>query len=70
MPAIQAKQITRVFKNGSTELPDPDPDMTVKQVQEHYATAYPEFTTGSFTGPEIEDGRQVYTFQRKVGTKG
>ena len=65
-----ASTINRVFKIGQTRVEDPDPSMTSEQVQEHLSTQYPELTSGSFTGPDLKNGEHVFTFQRKVGTKG
>lgn len=66
--------LARVFafqEGGQTiELADPSPDLTPKQVLDHYCAHYPALTTGTVSGPEVKDGKAVYTFQAHLGQKG
>jgi PRTRC genetic system protein C len=60
------------FKNGSADLtlPDPNPAMLPAEVMDFYSGTYPELTTATVHGPEIENDRMVYRFKTTIGTKG
>lgn len=59
----------RIFIYDSREFPDPDPNLTVEQVQQHYADFFGDLHTA--TVEESTRGEDtLYTFTRKVGTKG
>jgi len=47
-------QMQRVFRLGTTDLPDPDSDLTPNEVLEHYAALYPTLRHGKVeeSGPE------------------
>ena len=68
--ALHAKTVERVFRFGALELPDPDPATPADEVKRLYAAQYPELTTAAVKGPELSGGRQIYVFERSVGTKG
>lgn len=58
-------------KNGETiTLSDPIPDQTPDVVMNYYSNLYPELTTATVQGPEIEDDKAVYRFKTTIGTKG
>ena len=61
-----------MFKNGSAKitLQDPNPDMSPNGVMDFYSGTYPELTTATVHGPEIENDRVVYRFKTTIGTKG
>lgn len=68
-----AKRPKRVFKMGATNLTDPHPDMTLKEVQDLYANTYSMLKTATMKeGVLSDDGEQiVYEFERpRVQTKG
>lgn len=68
---VQAAQ--RTFKiDGEEEivLPDPDPSMDMNTVKAFYLNTYPQLLNAKIKGPEVEDGKAVYTFQTEVGHKG
>jgi PRTRC genetic system protein C len=68
---MQIERTRREFHYaGGLILPDPDPSLDVDAVRSVYSAAYPEITTAAVTGPEIVDGKIVYTFKASVGTKG
>jgi PRTRC genetic system protein C len=68
---MQIERTLREFRYaGGLILPDPDPSLDVDAVRSVYAAAYPEITTAAVTGPEVVDGKIVYTFKPAVGTKG
>ena len=61
--------MVRKFVYDGKEFPDPDPEMSVEEVQKGMAGFYGELDNASYT--ETQDGEDtVYEFQRRVGTKG
>jgi PRTRC genetic system protein C len=67
---IATEDLPRVFVfNGST-LADPDDDLEPDQVKRIYAGTYPALTNATISGPEMREGRRVYTFTAAVRTKG
>jgi PRTRC genetic system protein C len=68
--ALDIKTLKRVFKNGKTELSDPDISMTPDDVMSFYSNTYPALTTSTVQGPKIEGDTAVYEFRTTVGTKG
>ena len=61
--------MVRKFVYDGKEFPDPDPEMSVEEVQRGMAGFYGELDNASCT--ETQDGEDtVYEFQRRVGTKG
>ena len=67
---LTAEPVERVFEHDQLELPDPDPNLTPDQVREHYATQYPALANARVQPEGISDGRQVFTFEKSIGTKG
>lgn len=71
---LDIKGIKRVFKlkknNSILELDDPNSNMPLTEVMDFYSITYPELTTATLNGPELEDGRAVYQFVTTIGTKG
>lgn len=72
--ALEVTNLTREFKfkkNGTNvTLPDPNPDFTVEEVMQFYSGQYPELTTASLEGPQVDGNKAVYSVQTSVGTKG
>jgi PRTRC genetic system protein C len=68
--ALKTSTLPRQFKYSGLKLPDPNPEMTVEQVQQLYAATYPEVATASVSGPEAGGNAMVYTFTREIGSKG
>lgn len=68
---MEIKQIKRVFisEKSKIELPDPNPQMPVEQVQQFYSGMYPELTTATYHKVFKED-TYTYTFKSIIGTKG
>ncbi|ONF42522.1 hypothetical protein BTO32_15025 [Marinobacter lutaoensis] len=52
--------LTRVFRLGATDLPDPDPDLTPEQVLEAYKEQYPSLRYGKVQEVGIEADTLVY----------
>ncbi len=61
--------MARIFIVSDKEIPDPDPDMTIEQVRENFATFFPEVHNA--TAKESKRGDDtIIDFVRQVGTKG
>jgi len=67
---MKIEDTRREFRFSGLVLPDPDPTLGIESVRSVYASAYPEITTAAISGPELVDGKHVYSFQTSVGTKG
>lgn len=71
--AITVQTLTREFNYNGTKLADPDPSMSVADVQAMHSGAFPELATAK---PHVETKetahgpRQIVTFTVAVGTKG
>lgn len=72
--ALKINALKRVFqlKKGSAtlELDDPDSSLSLNEVMDFYSMNYPELTTATVQGPEIENDRAVYQFKTTIGVKG
>ena len=72
--ALDIKGLKRVFilkkGNGTLTLEDPDSRMSLSEVTDFYSINYPELTTATLHGPELEEDRAVYRFKTNIGTKG
>jgi PRTRC genetic system protein C len=51
-------------------LPDPGKSLSLEDVRDVYAAAYPELVSASIEGPEKRGDNLTYTFKKGVGTKG
>ena len=72
--ALDIKGLKRVFilkkGNGTLTLEDPDSRLSLSEVTDFYSINYPELTTATLHGPELEEDRAVYRFKTTIGTKG
>lgn len=72
--ALDIKGLKRVFilkkGNGTLTLEEPDSRMSLSEVTDFYSINYPELTTATLHGPELEEDRAVYRFKTTIGTKG
>ena len=72
--ALDIKGLKREFilkkGNGTLTLEDPDSRMSLSEVTDFYSINYPELTTATLHGPELEEDRAVYRFKTTIGTKG
>lgn len=72
--ALEINALKRVFqlKKGNTilELDDPDSCLSLNDVMDFYSMNYPELTTATVQGPDIENDRAVYRFKTTIGVKG
>lgn len=65
------KQLTRIFRSGSVQLPDPDPSMKPDQVKELYSANHQHLANAVVEGPTAEGDYLVYEFKpAPVKTKG
>ena len=64
--ALDIKGLKRVFILKK----DPDSRMSLSEVTDFYSMNYPELTTATLHGPELEEDRAVYRFKTTIGTKG
>ena len=67
---MQVEQMEREFTYNGVRLPDPGHKLSVDQVRDTYAAAYPEIATASLEGPEAVGNKLVYRFSRAIGSKG
>jgi PRTRC genetic system protein C len=72
--ALITKSLKRVFKfereNNTIKLDDINADLTPEKVLDFYAGSYPELTTATIEGPEVDGDTVVYNFITQIGTKG
>ena len=61
--------MARIFVYDGREHPDPDPNLSTDQVKSFYAGFFPEVANADMTSVKKGDDT-VYSFQRRVGTKG
>lgn len=72
--ALDIKGLKRVFilkkGNDTLTLEAPDSRMSLSEVTDFYSMNYPELTTATLHGPELEEDRAIYRFKTTIGTKG
>lgn len=67
----QVQTLTRVFKMGSLELDDPNPQAEPLDALRLYAKAYPVLANATLDEPSIDGQRMVYEVVKPQGkTKG
>lgn len=66
---LQVTALKRKFKFGKLILDD-IPGLTPREVAKAYASTYPELTNSSPEFEKIDGDYEVYTFEKRVGTKG
>jgi PRTRC genetic system protein C len=70
MSQLSASAIRREFVLNGSIIPDPNPSLSMDQVRDILAAAYPEIATAALSGPEATDTALRYTFSRAIGSKG
>lgn len=68
--ALIVTNLKRKFVFEEEDLEDPNPNMSIEEVQGFYSLRHPELTTATVDGPKIEGDTAVYEFNSKLGTKG
>ena len=61
--------MARVFIYDGREFPDPDPKISIEDVRRQLADYFPELTNAD-TREEKRGDDTVYTFSKRIGTKG
>lgn len=67
---MQAKTLERQFLFNGQILPDLGANFSPAQLKDLYANNFPDLLNAEIEGPNIKDGKAVYTFKRTTGTKG
>jgi len=62
--------MVRIFIVDDREFPDPDSNMSVKDVRKSMTDFFPELSNAETTGPTERGDDELYEFRRRVGTKG
>lgn len=71
MSEATTQQLTRIFKMGSLELDDPNPQAEPLEALRLYAKAYPVLANATLDEPSIDGERLVYAVVKPQGkTKG
>lgn len=61
--------MARIFAYDSRQFPDPDPKLSVEEVRRQFAEFFPELANAE-TREEKRGDETVYTFSKRIGTKG
>jgi PRTRC genetic system protein C len=67
---MKVEPLVREFSFNGVRLPDPNVNLSIEDVRNLYATAYPDITTAAIEGPEAVGTKLIYRFSRSIGTKG
>jgi PRTRC genetic system protein C len=61
--------MARIFSYDGREFPDPDPKVPVEEVRRQLAEFFPELVNAD-TRESKRDPDTLYTFTKRIGTKG
>lgn len=65
------KRVFKFKKDGKDiELPDPNPNFSLADVQKFYSGEFPEMTNATLAGPKVVGDKAEYKLTTVVGTKG
>lgn len=68
---MATQDLTRVFRSGSIQFPDPNPSLTPEQVRDLYAVNHPHLSTANIEGGSVVGSHLIYDFKpAPVKTKG
>lgn len=67
---IKTETIIRKFTYNGVDLPDPNPTLSVTDVQSILANTHAEIANAAVDGPNVKGNVHTYTFVKSVGTKG
>ena len=68
---VKLKRVFVVNHNGKNiEVQDPNPDMTVPEIQKFLSGLYPSVTNATAAQPQIKDEIITYTFATTFKDKG
>ena len=62
--------LERVIKYEGAALTDFNPAASVDEIVKMHVATKPELAAATIEGPVVEDGKNVYTVQKRLGTKG
>lgn len=62
--------VRRKFIWEGRELPDLNPEKGAEAIKAMHAQDIPELASAIVEGPVTEEGNVVYTFKKRLGTKG
>lgn len=68
--AVATTNLVRVIRVDKEDLPDLNPDDSIDNVLRMYGTQRPELATAVAEGPTYEDGKEIYTANVRLGSKG
>jgi PRTRC genetic system protein C len=60
----------RAFVYDGREFPDPDPRLSVEDVRKQMTEFFPELANADTREEKRADGTVVYSFSKRIGTKG
>ena len=66
---LKRSQVQRKFSFDGRSLADPDPNLSIDEVRQHYAGAYPALNNASYE-EEVTDSGVTIKFTTAVGSKG
>ncbi|MFN8472809.1 MAG: PRTRC system protein C [Anaerolineae bacterium] len=61
--------MSRIFRYDNREFPDPDANLSVDEVRQQLSAFFPELANAE-TREERRGENTVYTFSKRIGTKG
>lgn len=61
--------LTRIFSYNGTDIPDPNPALSIREVQDILSAQYPELANAK-PRTESEGSRTTVSFTVAAGTKG
>ena len=61
--------MARIFVYDNRQFPDPDPKISIEEVRRQFAEFFPELANAE-TREERRGEDTVYTFSKRIGTKG
>lgn len=58
-------ELTRIFRMGAVDLPDPDASLSPEAVLSHYASGpFPQLRGGKVSGGDVEGDHIVWTLKK------
>lgn len=67
---VTVSAVTRKFMYEGRQLADFNPETDPESIKQMHAATIPELATAIIEGPELQEGARVYTFKKRLGTKG
>ena len=67
---ITVTEVKRKFTYEGRDLADFNPELGAEDIKKMHAMTIPELASAVVEGPDLKDGAHVYTFKKRLGTKG